>query len=165
MFVKIEDFASMWSKESELTERVLDVLTDQSLKQMIAADYRSLAQLAWHLVESINYMSSMGLSFEPPAEGKGTPVEAAAIAEAYRQISHAMLQAVETQWTDATLAESIDMGGEMWMNGASLHFMIMHQAHHRGQMTVLMRQAGLRLPDVYGPTREDWIDKGQAPLK
>jgi uncharacterized damage-inducible protein DinB len=165
MFVKIDDFVSMWSRESELTERVLNVLTDQSLKQRVAADYRSLGELAWHLVESINYMASMGLSFKPPTEDKGTPAAAAAIAEEYRRIGRAMLQAVETQWTDASLAESIDMGGEMWMNGASLHFIIMHQAHHRGQMTVLMRQAGLRLPDVYGPTREDWIGKGQPPLK
>jgi uncharacterized damage-inducible protein DinB len=30
-----------------------------------------------------------------------------------------------------------------------------HQAHHRGQMTVLMRQAGLTVPGVYGPAREE----------
>jgi uncharacterized damage-inducible protein DinB len=165
MFAKIDDFVSMWKRESELTERVLNVLTDQSLKQMVAVDYRSLGQIAWHLVESINYLSSMGLTFEPPTEGEHTPVSAASIAEAYRRISHAVQHAVKTQWTDASLAESIDMGGEKWVNGASLHFMVMHQAHHRGQMTVLMRQAGLRAPDVYGQTREDWIDMGREPLK
>jgi len=35
-----------------------------------------------------------------------------------------------------------------------------HQAHHRGQMAVLIRQAGLRVPDVYGPAREDWAQWG-----
>ncbi|MCK4657684.1 MAG: hypothetical protein KAT85_11650, partial [candidate division Zixibacteria bacterium] len=28
--------------------------------------------------------------------------------------------------------------------------------HHRGQMTVLMRQAGLKVPGVYGPSMEEW---------
>ncbi|MBI4917058.1 MAG: damage-inducible protein DinB, partial [Acidobacteria bacterium] len=28
------------------------------------------------------------------------------------------------------------------------------QIHHRGAMSVLVRQAGLVLPDIYGPTRE-----------
>ncbi len=32
-----------------------------------------------------------------------------------------------------------------------------------GQMTILMRQAGLRVPHVQAPTREDWIEKGMKP--
>jgi uncharacterized damage-inducible protein DinB len=36
-----------------------------------------------------------------------------------------------------------------------LHALVLHQVHNRGQMTVLMRQAGLVLPGVYGPTREE----------
>ncbi len=55
------------------------------------------------------------------------------------------------------------MAGEDWQNGASLRFSLRHEIHHRGQMTVLMRQAGLRVPDVLGPTREDWIEKGIEP--
>ena len=35
-----------------------------------------------------------------------------------------------------------------------------HWSHHRGQMTVLMRQAGLRVPGVYGPAKEDWAAMG-----
>lgn len=54
--------------------------------------------------------------------------------------------------------------GVKWQNGASLRFAVMHQAHHRGQMTVLMRQAGLTVPEIYGPTYESWIEKGMEPL-
>ena len=38
-----------------------------------------------------------------------------------------------------------------------------HQTHHRGQMTVLMRQAGLTVPGVYGPAREEWAAMGMEP--
>lgn len=165
MFVRIDDFVAEWIKEAEITERVLKVLTDESLLQVTASDYRSLGQIAWHLVESINYMTAMGLSFESPKEGEHAPLLANFILDEYCRISRDMLQAVKTQWTDARLTETTDMGGEEWMNGASLRFVVMHQAHHRGQMTVLMRQAGLRVPDVYGPTREDWIERGMEPLQ
>ena len=41
-----------------------------------------------------------------------------------------------------------------------LSALIRHEAHHRGQMTVLMRQAGLTVPGVYGPSREEWVAYG-----
>lgn len=43
------------------------------------------------------------------------------------------------------------MYGEIWARGLTLFYLITHQAHHRGQMTVLMRQAGLPVPGIYGP--------------
>jgi uncharacterized damage-inducible protein DinB len=40
----------------------------------------------------------------------------------------------------------------------------MFQADHRGQMTMLLRQADLVVPGVYGPAREDWPSMGmEAP--
>jgi len=45
----------------------------------------------------------------------------------------------------------------------SLQVLVVHQAHHRGQMTVLMRQAGLKVPGVYGPAREEWTAYGMQP--
>jgi uncharacterized damage-inducible protein DinB len=33
--------------------------------------------------------------------------------------------------------------------------LIRHQIHHRGQITILMRQAGLAAPGVYGPNEEE----------
>jgi len=165
MFVSIEDFVAEWIREEEITERVLKVLTDESLLQVIAADYRTLGEIAWHLVESVNYMTAMGLSFEGPTKSEDTLLLAKFITDEYSHISGGMIHAIKSQWTDTRLTETMNMGGEKWMNGASLRFVIMHQAHHRGQMTILMRQAGLRVPDVYGPTREDWIERGMEPLR
>ena len=55
------------------------------------------------------------------------------------------------------------MYGEKWPRGLSLQVLVVHQAHHRGQMTVLMRQAGLEVPGVYGPSREEWTAYGMQP--
>ncbi|MBW5448748.1 hypothetical protein GE107_22155 [Cohnella sp. CFH 77786] len=164
MFRKIGDFAAEWNRESAITLRVLEALTDESLKREIVPGRRTLGRLAWHLVESLHYMTALGLTFEAPAEGREVPASAAAIADRYRRISAALLDAVIAQWSDESLAETQTVMGEPYENGRSLSFTLAHQAHHRGQMTVLMRQAGVRLPDLYGPTYESWIEKGMEPL-
>jgi len=56
------------------------------------------------------------------------------------------------------------MYGEMWTIETVLKVLFTHQIHHRGQMTVLMRQAGLKVPGLYGPAKEEWAEfGGQAP--
>ncbi|TKH45990.1 hypothetical protein C1I60_06035 [Paenibacillus terrae] len=75
-----------------------------------------------------------------------------------------VIEGRRTQWKDGTLFESVVINKEAWLNGSSLRYSIMHQSHHRGQLTVLMRQAGLQLPNVYGPTYETWIEEGVTPL-
>ena len=71
--------------------------------------------------------------------------------------------AVRAGWTDAQLTDTIPMYGEMWTKAGVLGALISHQCHHRGQMTVLMRQAGLRVPGIYGPSREEWGAFGAEP--
>ncbi len=164
MYTSINDFAAEWSREMELTSGIMKALTDASLGQPVSGEGRTLGQIAWHLVGSLHYMTTLGLVFDAPAGGEEAPGSAELIAAEYRRIGQALLKAVQEQWNDATLLESQTVAGEVWSNGGSLHFTIMHQAHHRGQMTVLMRQAGLRVPEVYGPTYDSWLDKGMAPL-
>jgi uncharacterized damage-inducible protein DinB len=51
-----------------------------------------------------------------------------------------------------------------WAKGFSLSMLINHQIHHRGQMTILMRQANLIVTGVYGPAKEEWSQMGmEAP--
>jgi len=57
------------------------------------------------------------------------------------------------------------LGGQTWKQGDVLSSLILHQAHHRGQMTVLMRQAGLAVPGIYGPAKEEWAAMGMAAPK
>jgi uncharacterized damage-inducible protein DinB len=74
----------------------------------------------------------------------------------YESAARAVGEAVAENWTEAMLTENIPMYGEQWPRGNMLWALMAHQAHHRGQMTVLMRQAGLKVPGIYGPAREEW---------
>ncbi|MFC0213531.1 DinB family protein [Paenibacillus chartarius] len=165
MFTTIQAFVEEWRNVSKNTQRVLDTLTDASLNQGSESNIRPLGQIGWHIATTIHEMiSRTGLIFTAPEGEEKAPASAVQIAETYRITSQAMLEAIQNQWTDATLSQASDMYGEQWLNGFTLRVLISHEIHHRGQMFVLMRQAGLRVPDIYGPTREDWIERGIQPL-
>ena len=165
MFYKIDDFVGEWKNEAEGTQKILDALTDESLGQEVSPGFRSLGRLAWHLVGTYGEMlPRAGLTFDAPTDHDPVPQTARAIADAYRQVGEAMISAVQTAWTDETLTQTSMMYGEEWKNGATLRILIQHEVHHRAQMTVLMRQAGLQVPGVYGPSKEEWAGFGmQAP--
>ena len=74
----------------------------------------------------------------------------------YEASARAIGEGLPKAWNDAMLDEMVPMYGEQWPRGMVLTSLIVHQAHHRGQMTALMRVAGLKVPGVYGPAREEW---------
>ncbi len=165
MFRRIDDFRKAWTADSEATLKVLRALTDASLEQAIAPGARTLGRLAWHLTCTLGEMPGhVGLTVDSPAPDSQPPASAAAIAEAYEKASRSLLSQLEA-WTDATLDLEDVLYGQRWTRGFTLHALLEHQVHHRGQMTVLMRQAGLRVPGIYGPAREDWASMGMQPPK
>jgi uncharacterized damage-inducible protein DinB len=163
LFMSIQDVVTEWKRESAQTETIMAALTDESLSQEIAPGHRTIGRLAWHIVHTIHeMMTAAGLQFMAPGEGP-PPASAADILAAYRTANKAFLDALQAQWKDATLAELRPMYGEEWTGAVVLAVLIKHEIHHRAQVTVLMRQAGLPVPGLYGPAKEDWAVFGAEP--
>jgi uncharacterized damage-inducible protein DinB len=161
MLRTIEDFKKDWEYEAEATGNVLKALTDASLSQQVTPDGRSLGFLAWHLTQTLPEMlGHVGLKIDGPSHDQACPASAADIASAYEKAAESVTKEVTGNWNDETLLQEDNMYGETWARGLTLFYLIAHQAHHRGQMTVLMRQAGLRVPGVYGPAKEEWAAMG-----
>ncbi|MCZ4249399.1 DinB family protein [Bacillus amyloliquefaciens] len=161
MFQTLDHFLKSWEFEASATQKLLNQLTDESLKQEITSQHWTLGRIAWHTVAAIRIITSnTNLTFHAPAEDYPVPASAQLIADSYHQASKAFVQALKMQWTDNTLQECINFIGQQLPNGSLLMFLIQHQSHHRGQMTVLMRQAGLTVPGIYGPAKEEWITFG-----
>ncbi len=160
MFYHIADFIKDWENESKATRKVMGQLTDDSLAQAVTANGRTLGRIAWHIIVSLGEMAGRtGLKLQAPAEDAPVPGSAAEITQAYEKAAAGLLQQVG-QWQDADLLKEDDMYGEMWKRGFSLQVLVRHEIHHRGQMTVLMRQAGIKVPGVYGPAAEEWSQFG-----
>lgn len=162
---KVDDFLSAWKYESESTLKMLSNLTDESLNQKVTEDGRSLGFIAWHITQTIGeMMSKAGLSFEDFNEHAPVPAEANAIKSTYEKLSSIMSSQVEKNWNDNMLEDDLNMYGQTWKRADVLLSLLSHQNHHRGQMTVLMRQAGLKVPGVYGPSKEEWSVYGMEPM-
>jgi uncharacterized damage-inducible protein DinB len=163
MFPDLAAFHQTWVQESASTRKVLSHLTDASLSQAVIPGGRTLGRLANHLIETLSEMPhrlGLGIEEEKPAFKKASEILAN-----YTRCSEQLLAAIQRQWTDDSLDETHDMYGEQWKNRFSLWVLVNHQIHHRAQMTVLMRQAGLKVPGIYGPSKDEWEQMGVPPME
>lgn len=166
MYTSISKFLKDWNYESEATVKLMKNLTDESLNQKVTPDGRSLGFISWHIALTIPEMlGKTGLKLDGPSESSSIPGSAKEILDAFNKASKSLSEQIEKNWTDETLETEDEMYGEKWKKGMTLSALILHQAHHRGQMTVLMRQAGLKVTGVYGPSKEEWADMGMDPME
>jgi uncharacterized damage-inducible protein DinB len=164
MFHTLREFAHAWEPEIEKTQKILKHLTNESLTQAFTPEGRTLGRLGWHITTTIPEMMNLtGLEITEPDPQSPVPATAKEIFNGYNTAAIALLDQVNTRWTDETLKVVDDMYGERWTRAATLECLISHQIHHRGQMTVLMRLAGLRVPGLFGPAREEWAKMGMKP--
>ncbi|MDD4053210.1 MAG: DinB family protein [candidate division Zixibacteria bacterium] len=163
MFFNAEHFTTVWKQESQATARLLEKLTDASLALPKGEDIRTVGRAAWHVVTTMPEMAGhVGIPVEGVTYTDPVPARAAVIVEAYRKAAASILKAVE-KWPEADFLKEDDMYGQMWKRGQSLWALVTHEIHHRGQLTVLMRLAGLPVVGVYGPSKEEWSQYGAKP--
>jgi uncharacterized damage-inducible protein DinB len=161
MYTSIAEFIQEWNQEAGSTQKVLDALTDNSLQQQVSSEDRTLGRIAWHIVTSTpGMLIEFGIKVEPVENSGTVPSSAMEMAETFRKVIADTIDAVKQQWSDDSLKEMVNVFGMTMPKAVTLSLLIKHIIHHRGQMTVLMRQAGLKVPGIYGPAREEWTHIG-----
>ncbi|AYV67132.1 hypothetical protein C2I06_09735 [Niallia circulans] len=161
MYVTITDFIREWKWEAELTQKVLEGLTDESLQQKVYPEGRTLGRIVWHFTTNIpEYLAHFGLKINELDNAKIIPATAKEIAATFKLLSSTAIKVIEEQWTDESLKDVQTAFGREETNAQILMGLIKHIVHHRGQVTILMRQAGIKPFGVYGPSKEDWIRIG-----
>ncbi len=162
----LDEFLKDWAYESKATQKLFENLTDESLKQQVHPGGRTLGRLGWHITETFGeMMERTGLKVFSPDMSHYNENSAADLKKCYKDASDSLVEKLKSEWNDSTLAVEDDMYGEKWKRGTTLSVLITHQAHHRAQMTVLMRQAGLKVTGVYGPAAEEWAAMGMEAMK
>ncbi len=162
MYRKVTDFLSEWKYETEATTKLYNMLTDESLKKELIGEARKIGKLAWHIVETNNEMlGKTGLKIEGPEIDSPVPDMAKEIADGFAKSAASVAEQV-AKWSDDELHIEDEMYGDKWKRGTTLQVLIKHLAHHRGQLTMLMRLAGLKVHGVYGPAKEEWATWGMT---
>ena len=165
MYFSKQAFLAEFNEEAKSTLKVLKALTTESLSQPANPNLRQIGRLAWHITVSLQEMfSQMGYPISGSPDPKAEiPASAEEIASAYEQSANGVKALVEG-WDDSVLQEMKSMYGETWSVGLTLSILLKHEIHHRGQLTVLMRLAGLKVPGVYGPSQEEWAAMGMPAM-
>lgn len=155
MYRTVNDFITDWSDAAEGTLSVLQSLTDEKLDQAIVEGHSTLGWLGWHLATSpVFFAGLVGLNVEAAVDKNKEAITVKDIVETYKKIVEAVKTEAKTNLTDDRMIEKIQSFAGETTRGVLLHKLLDHQTHHRGQMTVLLRQAGLPVPGVMGPTKE-----------
>ena len=164
MYHTIADFITSWKSEAENTEKLLSALTDDSLNKQLVPDYRTIGQLVWHILATPPEMLGLtGLKIEGPEPTSPPLNHVADLIKEHQRVVHSTIHQIQTHWNNKSLHQIDKMYGEEWTKSQTLTALINHLIHHRGQLTTLMRIAKLKVPGIYGPSKEEWAQYGMEP--
>lgn len=153
--------------EMKNTRRLLEVVPNKKLDWQPHEKSMTLGRLAGHLAEAVAWTGTMlnedEFDIAPPGgEGGYTPPEFKSVKEILDTFDANVATArkqIDSK-TDAQLMEpwSFKKGGEVLFTlprlaGIRTHT-IKHGVHHRGQLTVYLRQLDVEVPQTYGPTAD-----------
>ena len=165
--ITVNDILQELEQESQATRRVLERLPEQSLQWRPHPKSMSLGQLAMHVANIPGRIAEISTaSFDA-----STPIprpEADSTAQVLEAFEASMVQArqVLRAMSDSELSSPWRMmqgDRELWSipRGAFLRsVMLNHWYHHRGQLTVYLRQNGVPLPAVYGDSADERVMPG-----
>jgi len=159
---KIEALIQELDQEARTTRRVLERVPADRLGWKPHDRSMSLGQLALHVAVVPGLIADLaGQSpFQLPGFSQPSPSSAAEIMPAFEQ-SIAKAKQVLGGMDDATLGTTWKaMRGDHEVMaipvGALLRsIMLNHWYHHRGQLSVYLRQVGAPVPSIYGPSADE----------
>ena len=161
---ELEIFIQIWDREAAKTVKLLAALPEDRYDFRPDPDGRSLGELAWHLAEPEGHgpfaIERGAFSRDAKPAGIERPRTIPELAPAFERIHRDALERVR-KLTPADLDRSIPFftGQPIAVRDILWDFVLLHGIHHRGQLSMMARQAGGRPVSLYGPTRES------APLR
>jgi len=166
MYRKISDFLEDWGQEFQSTKNLIALLSDNELNFSPSKNIRPIGDLVFHIVGTPGTLiTEMGFS-NNMLNWYSDPIESIeGLVENFVKSNIELIDII-SKWTDNDLEEQVSVLGGSYKKGYILSTLLIgHQAHHRGQLTILMRLKNLKLIEMYGPTYESWVEMGEEPMK
>jgi uncharacterized damage-inducible protein DinB len=156
---ELETFIEVWDRESAKTKSLLESLPADQYDFRPDPEGRSLAEMAWHVAEPEGWGSSSidngGFSRENRPAGMDRPKTTAEMPAAYERLHHDALDRLKKlKVEDLDRSITFFNGRPIPIRNVLWDFMLLHAIHHRGQLTLMVREAGGKPAVMYGATRE-----------
>jgi uncharacterized damage-inducible protein DinB len=161
----IDDLVQELEQEAQATRRVLERVPQEKLHWKPHPKSMTLGQLAMHVANLPGAIAEISIR---PSFDVQTPIPrpgANSTSEVLRTFDESMVRARShlRSMKDAELATPWRMmngNQELWSipRGAFLRsVMLNHWYHHRGQLTVYLRETGALVPAVYGDSADEKV--------
>ncbi len=157
---ELEEFSICWDEQTDRTIALMRALPPDQYDFRPDGGGRSLGELAWHLAEVEAYVSlgiergDVRLDVKPAHIER--PRTVGELAPAFRVVhDEAAARIARLQISDLDRQIRDPGGRQCSIRNALWDKMLMHVAHHRGQLMILCRLAGGVPPALFGPTREE----------
>jgi uncharacterized damage-inducible protein DinB len=163
MMVTIEELVEELERETDPTRRTLARVPDDKLSWQPDPKSFTLGQLAMHVATLPGTLAELSTV---PAFNVGAPIPRPTASSAHELLqtldsSVAKAKAVLLGMGDAALSTPWRMmldGREIGAMPRSVFLrsvLFNHWYHHRGQLTVYLRQTGASVPAIYGPSADE----------
>ncbi len=159
-------FVPEFDREVAATRRVLDRLPDDRLGWQPHPKSMSLASLATHVAElglwghTVLTSPAVDLELMVRPDGYTPPAARADIIALFEQHMTAARAALVGKTDDELMAPwTLRRGAQEFFTMPTAvswrTFVMNHLIHHRGQLTVYLRQLDIPLPSIYGPSADE----------
>lgn len=167
MSTELHELLKEWGREAEATIGVLQSLPKDQYDFRPDPDGRSIGELAWHLAEIDGYLS-LGIAqgdfqpgTKPPNIARPRTIEA--LAPAFRTIHEEAVARISHLDSADLDRQLLYADGTFWtIRDLLRRRILLHAAHHRGQLVLLCRLAGGVPPGLHGPNREESLARKAA---
>ncbi len=158
----IDPVLAEFDQEAATTRRVLERIPSDQLGWKPHTKARSLGELAVHIATSQKNVTHalQQESWEMSPHPTAVPASTEGIVAMFDE-NTASAKAMLDSMSDADLMSSwsLTAGGVPKFTapkGGVLRMIVLnHIYHHRGQLSVYLRQLGIALPSIYGPTADE----------
>ena len=160
---RIESILQEFDQEAGSTRRILERVPDDRLDWTPHPKSRTLGHLAMHIATVPGAVAALATAPSPSAMPQQPDTEPAGTADllAAHDESVAAVHRLLGGVSDATLMETVRItafGREIFALPRIVVIrtvMLNHWYHHRGQLTVYLRELDVPLPSIYGPTADE----------
>lgn len=155
MSSQVQGVMNWWNSEHATSIRVIGAIPEDQ------ADYRpheksmNALELAWHIAASEAGIVHYTLKGDFGSDALPEAPETIQAVIDWKEASHREVVKQVEETEEAFMMESVDFFGQDMPRLGLINFLLAHEIHHRGQLSVYVRSAGGLIPSIYGGSADE----------
>ncbi len=155
MSPQIQGIVHWWNNEHTTSIRVIGAIPEDQTAFSPHEKSMTALELAWHIAFSeagvVNFIMTGEFNFDSAPKSPETFQDIIK----WKETSHEKVVNQIVEAGEAHLMEVVEFFGQEMPRMGILNFLLAHEIHHRGQLSVYVREAGGLVPSIYGGSADE----------